>query len=893
MRPRYNYGSPPQQDEQQQQQPQQQQQSREPRPSLTIESNRSWKKYDSFRQASSFNGGSTSPVSSISADLGPFLSPVPGHGVQGFRASTPRQQQRPESASSQSYIDQSSIPSPDQSYAIWAAKEDSYSRERTSNLSNEKENQSEISEYSRSGASSWSFAEAASINHPSVQGLSNSRPQSRYFSSSDSESNDQALDDANNLNEKAAVAAAGDEDEDEDHVIPETLLTRQHISSVSNGDGRSEKSLGSHQNFLSSDFEQPNTRLWQKRGSANTSLISQRLDRYRRDSLNKIDRIGPSSEYDRQVSNSQIGSRSGSLDRARNRQTESRQSDISLKSRSRLRETWRASRQSEHASKNLDHEDDNDLQGLQRLDIQDTGGDLRMNVSSDNEYSNIQSQSGSHAGSGRIAAAKNREPKHITSHVLSPSRERAQAKAKYLRSNDLSPDLHGDNERWSTRKSSLSNGQQQAKQTQVKAIGKTLAKLEKLLDEDESIVEEIDFEKTQGKRTPPPNNVKKSSRWVSERYDDTASVTGDGSSKSQQLLSRIWQLQMSLDLKETELLDARRHSRWLEEQLHSARQRIDKLEHDTESRHQLQERLYKTEEAANEANHRVTDLLQINFKLVNDHELLMMRQVGGHQAVVNHAVTHGREAPWISSSYKGIHQPPPFSRSSTTGDCTNMRMAELQNRLRKLWDDSRQLEDYMKERSSSRLSVTSPIMDGRVRPRNPSPRLLTQRMNNEDEVIQQYQDTSDEDDDTASVTNNLADLVKLLKSESELHRHQLVKTVQLLAANVNGGDPLNEDSIDRTLPHGLTTLAQKIQMMERRYEEREKQLNRIIGINRQKNKQSLLHWKKRWENRFDEWPAAVEPLLTQLESQEEDDDEDQEEDDQLDDEDELVVDDNK
>lgn len=878
MRPRYNYASPPHQDDHP---------TRDSR-TLTVESSRSWAKFNAYRQASSFQGESTSPVSSISADLGPFLSPVPGNGVKGFRASTPLQQQ---SESSQSYIDQSSIPSPDQSFAVWAATEDQYARELATNH-HEPIDHSELTERSRSAASSWSFAEAASINHPSVHGLSSSRPPSRYFSS-DSESdqvNDEGEEDIdergilngeegehdaddddeeNVVNDEEEVEEAEEEEDvedeveqDEKNVILESMLAGRHLNPASNSGRRSEQSHGSRQNFLSSNFEQPNTRLWAKRGSANTSLLSQRLDRYRRDSsLNGMDRVGTSSERSRHEPDrgSQLGSPSGSLDRERYRQTESRQSDFSLKSRSRLRETWRARSRDRHNERdrqgglkaaNKDKEQEMHRQAL---------GHHRNIVTPDHEHSNMQSSPvPSQAESNRREGQTRATNLFSLSRDRTSPRDRMQHKAKYLQSSDFSADLHGydTREQWSNRPiGSPSSTTHHAKQTQAKAIGRTLDKLEKLLDEDDSVMDGIDFETSS-------NRLSKQTKAIAEGYRERPGTATSvnvmeavtGSSKSQQLLRRIWQLQMSLDMKETELSDARRHSRWLEEQLDSARRRIDKLEHDAEARHRLQERLYKTEEAADEANHRVTDLLQINYKLVNDQES-MMRQIS-HQAL-------GHAVPQLSVSETPYNHKPPFSRQASGS------MAELQARLRKLWDDSRQLEDYMKERSSSRLSVTGPVIDTRVRPRNPSPRLLTHQS---DELIHGlHYEESDEDDDD-SVPDNLADLVKLLKSESELHHHQLVKTVQLLAANVSGGDSVIDEEGERKFPHGLAALAKKIQMMERRYEEREKQLNRIIGNNRQKNKQSLLQWKKRWENQFEEWPAAVEPLLTQLESQEDEED---------------------
>jgi hypothetical protein len=115
MRPRYNYASPPHQADQP---------SQEPTPTQR-RPQRQWGKPESYQQFSSpFQARSSSPASSISTDLGAFLSPVPVQGVQGFRASTPRiHQQPPESISSQSFIEETSIPSPEQSYADWAANE--------------------------------------------------------------------------------------------------------------------------------------------------------------------------------------------------------------------------------------------------------------------------------------------------------------------------------------------------------------------------------------------------------------------------------------------------------------------------------------------------------------------------------------------------------------------------------------------------------------------------------------------------------------------------------------------------------------------------------------------------------------------------------------------------
>ncbi|KAI9289945.1 hypothetical protein BC943DRAFT_2849 [Umbelopsis sp. AD052] len=438
----------------------------------------------------------------------------------------------------------------------------------------------------------------------------------------------------------------------------------------------------------------------------------------------------------------------------------------------------------------------------------------------------------------------------------------------YPQSSDFSPKLHGHHTPGKFASPTSSKPSPEVKQAQVKVISKTLAKLEKLLDEDESILSVTEAERPSKK--PSKSNKEK---WTADddRPDSVIGLEG-GHNKAQQLLSRIWQLQMALDAKETELLDARRHSRWLEEQLSSARRRIDKLEHQAESSHRLQEQLYKAEEIANEANHRVTDLLQINYKLVNEQESMVQQM---NQVTL--APMPGRETPWINQYKEKRTRHAPFSRSSTT-DFTSLRMTELQNRMKRLWDDSKQLEEYVKERSSSRLSVhISP-----ERPRNPSPRLLTQR----NEVVQDLdyeEDVSEEeeDDDNESVASNLVDLLKLLRSESELHRHQLVKTVQLLAANVAGneGFSLDEEGGESNahIPQNLSALAKKIQMMERRYEERESQLNRIIGINRVKNKQSILRWKKRWEHQIGEWPAVVEPLLTQL------DDEGDETQDQLDD----------
>ncbi|KAI8584634.1 hypothetical protein K450DRAFT_217224 [Umbelopsis ramanniana AG] len=448
---------------------------------------------------------------------------------------------------------------------------------------------------------------------------------------------------------------------------------------------------------------------------------------------------------------------------------------------------------------------------------------------------------------------------------MSHSEKDLMPSSNYPQSSDFSPKMHSHHTpRKYASPHSTSSKTPEVKQAQVKVISKTLAKLEKLLDEDESVLS------TTEAATP----VKKLSKSIKDKWaaddDRPDSVSGleGGHNKAQQLLSRIWQLQMSLDAKETELLDTRRHSRWLEEQLSSARRRIDKLEHQAESSHRLQEQLYKAEEIANEANHRVTDLLQINYKLVNEQESIVQQM---NQVTL--APMPGRETPWINHYKEKGTRHAPFSRSSTT-DFTSLRMTELQNRLKRLWDDSKQLEEYVKERSSSRLSThISP-----ERPRNPSPRLLTQR----NEEVDYEEDDSEDDDE--SVASNLVDLLKLLRSESELHRHQLVKTVQLLAANVAGNEGLSLDEEGGEgsphIPQNLTALAKKIQMMERRYEERENQLNRIIGINRVKNKQSILRWKKRWEHQIDEWPAVVEPLLTQLED---DDDEEDEPHDQLDD----------
>ncbi|KAH8553621.1 hypothetical protein BGW37DRAFT_486440 [Umbelopsis sp. PMI_123] len=873
MRPRYNYASTSHQDDKD---------AREPNSSLTVDSSHSWKKYDSFKRSSPFRAGSTSPVSSISADLGPFLSPVPGHGIQGFRASTPRihHQESTGSVSSQSYVEKSSIPSPEQSYAAWAAKEDSQrSREETSIQSKDKNqhNYSEMIEQQDSDASSWSFAEAASINHPSVHGLSNSRPPSRYFSSnSENDDMDGEVANVNKRNMSDAVVEGDEEDhedyrqedgeedhethEEDDDILPNSLLLRQNASKESNRDQRSEQS---HRNFLSSSFEHPNTRMWQKKGSTNTSLLSQRLDRYRRDnSLNKIDRIEYSPDrhqHEADQQSPQLRSRQESLDRMRYRATESRQSDFSSKSRSRLRETWRASISP-------------------RRGRGEVGSGSHYSLEKDNERSNLQLSSRSPSiASPRML--KSADPK-VLNHQLSQSERDPQPRNKHLQSSDFSPNLYSHHTQDKhPSPNSTSSKAPQIKQAQVKVISKTLAKLEKLLDDDVSVMSAGATDRSSKKQ---PKHTE--DNWVQEGYDDrpdSVSILETGSSKTQRLLSRIWQLQMSLDAKETELSDVRRHSRWLEEQLSSARRRIDKLEQDAESRHRLQEQLYKAEETANEANHRVTDLLQINYKLVNDQEAVMQQQVNQ----VTLAQIPGRETPLMNHYKDKPTRHRPFSRSST-GDFTNMRMAELQNRLKRLWDDSRQLEEYVKERSSSRLSAhVSP-----ERPRNPSPRLLTQRNDDAAQDIE-YGENSDAND---SASDNLVDLLKLLRSESELHRHQLVKTVQLLAANVAGNDSLslNEEHRDRNvhIPNNLTILAKKIQMMERRYEEREKQLNRIIGINQFKNKQSILRWKKRWENQIDEWPAVVEPLLTQLD---EDDDDEVEEDvdemqNQLDDDEDIV-----
>jgi hypothetical protein len=446
---------------------------------------------------------------------------------------------------------------------------------------------------------------------------------------------------------------------------------------------------------------------------------------------------------------------------------------------------------------------------------------------------------------------------------ISQSERDQMPSTNYPQSSDFSPKMHSHRMPGKyASPNSTSSKPPQVKQAQVKVISKTLAKLEKLLDEDESIMSTTEAERPSKK---PSKNIK--DKWeADDDRPDSVSGLEAGHNKAQQLLSRIWQLQMALDAKETELLDARRHSRWLEEQLSSARRHIDKLEHQAESSHRLQEQLYKAEEIANEANHRVTDLLQINYKLVNEQESIVQQM---NQVTL--APMPGRETPWINHYKEKGARHAPFSRSSTT-DFTNLRMTELQNRLKRLWDDSKQLEEYVKERSFSRMSAhISP-----ERPRNPSPRLLTQRS---EEVVQDLdyeEDVSDDDnDDDESVASNLVDLLKLLRSESELHRHQLVKTVQLLAANVAGneGFSLDEEGGERHphIPQNLAALAKKIQMMERRYEEREKQLNRVIGINRVKNKQSILRWKKRWEHQINEWPAVVEPLLTQLDEDDDDD----------------------
>lgn len=373
MRPRYDYASTSHQDDKE---------LRDAKPTLTVNPNRSRNKYNSYKRPSPFRAGSTSPVSSISADLGPFLSPVPGNGMQGFRASTPRihRQESAGSVSSQSYVEKSSVPSPEQSYAAWAAKEVSQqSREGKSILSkdDERNNYSEMIDRPHSEASSWSFAEAASINHPSVHGLSNSRPPSRYFST-DSEHDDMD-DEVAHINKRNIEEEAGEDDDEEEiddeeeddneeeqdeeqdenqgehhqiheedeDIIPDSLLSRQQDISPAPNRNRDQRSEQSHRNFLSSSFEHPDTRMWQKKGSANTSLLSQRLDRYRRDgSLNRVDRLGFSPDrhrYEADRSSPQFNSRQESMDRARYRPTDSRQSDFSSKSRSRLRETWRAS----------------------------------------------------------------------------------------------------------------------------------------------------------------------------------------------------------------------------------------------------------------------------------------------------------------------------------------------------------------------------------------------------------------------------------------------------------------------------------------------------------------------------------------------------------------------
>lgn len=483
----------------------------------------------------------------------------------------------------------------------------------------------------------------------------------------------------------------------------------------------------------------------------------------------------------------------------------------------------------------------------------------------DNEISNLQSSS-------RSPSIASRRMLHMADSKLlkdqmSQSEREQLPSTNYPQSSDFSPKMHSRRapENYAS-PNSTSSKTPQVKQTQVKVISKTLAKLEKLLDEDESIMSTTDAAQVPSKKASKTTKDK----WeADDDRPDSVSGLEAGHNKAQQLLSRIWQLQMALDAKETELLDARRHSRWLEEQLNSARRRIDKLEDQAESSHRLQQQLYKAEEIAHEANHRVTDLLQINYKLVNEQESIVQQM---NQVTL--APMPGRETPWMNHYKEKGTRHTPFSRSSTT-DFTGVRMTELQNRLKRLWDDSKQLEEYVKERSSSRLSAhISP-----ERPRNPSPRLLTQRSNEVVQDLDYEEEVSDEDDDDESVASNLVDLLKLLRSESELHRHQLVKTVQLLAANVAGneGFSLDEEGGERNphIPQNLTALAKKIQMMERRYEEREKQLNRIIGINRVKNKQSILRWKKRWEHQIDEWPAVVEPLLTQLDEDDDDDDDEE------------------
>ncbi|KAJ2960204.1 hypothetical protein NQZ79_g4418 [Umbelopsis isabellina] len=786
MRPRYDYTSPPHQAEQP---------SQEPSP-IQRRPQRQWRKAEPYQQFSSpFQARSSSPASSISTDLGAFLSPVPVQGVQGFRASTPRiHHQPPESISSQSFVEEASIPSPEQSYADWAAHENI--------LSQPQHELTVLDDRPRSETSSWSFADAASINHPSVQGLSNSRPPSRYFSSESEPADDSGLEEGSDMG--GGEAGGNEEEEEDEDVIPRPLRHKQTPEGR-----RSEQSQASQRHLLSSSFEHPDTTLWQKRGSANTSLLSQRLDRYRKDSiLSRLDQLKDSPDQGASPENRHY-SMSDSY-----RQMESRQSHNSLRSRSQFRETLRANMASRQSDANS---------GMRRSQT-----DLSLALGPHHHLTPM----GSRAESRRSADKHDNDNRSKTS---TPSQYRGilRQTSRYVPSRDFASSPYSQSQK---PEETLSSDLTHIKQSQAKAIGKTLEKLETLLDGDTSVIQENDVKK---------QALDDERRWPVDAYDGPTSAVA----KTQHLLERIWQLQRSLDSKETELLDARRHARWLEDQLQTARRRIDKLEYDAETRHQLQDRLLTTESSANQANQRVSELLQMNFKLVQDHEGLM-RQIGQQAAITG---SLGRETPW-----RGREK---IALSRASGDFTNTRMTELQDRLRKLWDDSKQLEEYVKERSASRLSTRSPMPDTRMRPRNPSPRLLTQQQDG-------YQSSDDEDNE--STAEDLVDLLKLLKSESEQHRHQLVKTVQLLAANVSGDEDASQDHAVR-IPHGLGSLVTKIRKMEHRYEERERQLNKIIGINRRKNRQDVLSWKKRWENETREWPSAVKPLLTQLDSQDSDD----------------------
>lgn len=785
MRPRYNYASPPHQAEQP---------SQEPSP-IQRRPQRQWRKAEPYQQFSSpFQARSSSPASSISTDLGAFLSPVPVQGVQGFRASTPRiHHQPPESMSSQSFVEEeeTSIPSPEQSYADWAAHENI--------LSQPQHELTDLEDRPKSETSSWSFADAASVNHPSVQGLSNSRPPSRYFSSESEPADDSGPEEGSDVEGEIS----GD-DEEEEEVIPRPLRHKP----TSEG-RRSEQSQASQRQLLSSSFEHPDTTLWQKRGSANTSLLSQRLDRYRKDSiLSRLDQLKDSPD---QVASPEEGHYSMSDSY---RQMDSRQSHNSIRSRSQFRETLRANMASRQSDGNIS--------------MRRSQADPRLALGPHHHVMSLESRAESRRSAGKLdddnrsktstpsqyRGILRQTPRYMPSRNFASSPYSQSLKPEETRSSELTP----------------------LKQSQAKAIGKTLEKLETLLDGDTSVIQETDIKKSA---------LHDGRRWPIDTYDNPTSEVD----KTQHLLERIWQLQRSLDSKETELLDVRQHARWLEDQLQTARRRIDKLEYDAEARQQLQARLLTTESSANQANQRVSELLQMNFKLVQDHEGLI-RQVGQQAAITG---SMGRDTPWRRREK--------IAPSRASGDFTNTRMAELQDRLRKLWDDSKQLEDYVKERSASRLSTRSPMPDIRMRPRNPSPRLLTQQQNG-------YQSSDDEDNE--STAEDLVDLLKMLKNESEQHRNQLVKTVQLLAANVSGDEDASQTHAVR-IPHGLGSLVTKIRKMEHRYEERERQLNKIIGINRRQNKQDVLSWKKRWENETREWPNAVKPLLTQLDSQESDD----------------------